>query len=605
MPTTEEKQPTGAEDIHWNLTDLYQGLDDPQLEADMKANQEAAAAFAQKYRGRIASLDEDGLAQAMATFESIIIQLMKIEDFVSLTWTTDTQNPETGKWMARKNEHGVDIQQMLVFFAIEWAGAPQATADLADTPALARYRHYLNIKRLEKEFIRPEAEEKILSQMSLSGAQGWSRYFNELSSRWTYEVDGKELTLGEAISLLFQPDRQLRQRSTKAIAKVLSENSHATTYIFNMILLEKASTDSIRGYPTWISQRNLDNQISESSVEALVTAVTGRYDIVARYYRLLKQLLGYDELFSYDRYAPLAKTEVHIPWAEARDMTLEAFEAFDPRFRAIAQKFFDNNWIDAPPKKGKYTGAFCASLPVTSHAYVLLNYMGKMKDVMTLAHELGHGVHAELARQQSQVHTGYSRFHSLPLTTAETASTFGEMLLFDHLLQRQEDPAIRLAMRMERMQDTISTVFRQIGLNRFEERIHAARREQGELTTEQFSTYWMETQKAQFQDSVTLEDDYRLGWSYIPHFISTPGYVYAYAFGELLVWSLYALYQEKPDGFAGRFLDVLRAGTSDWPHNILTPMGVDLQDPDFWYQGLSYIDAFVASMEEDAAAVAG
>ncbi len=599
------KSKTGAEDIRYDLTDLYVGLDDPQLEKDMQANQEAAAAFAGRYHGQIASLGAEELAEAMAAFEAVITQLINIEEFIYLTWCMDTQNPEASKWLARSQEHGAGIKQTLIFFEIEWCHAPEETAALAKLPPLARYSHYLNLKRRETPYMRSEPEEKILSQMAITGNAGWVRYFEELTSHWTYNVDGQELTLDQTLKLQFQPDRSLRQKSAEAITKVLSQNSHATTYIFNMILQDKASVDRIRGYPSWISKMNLSNEISETAAEALVTAVTSRYDIVARYYRLLQQQLGYEELHLYDRYVSLDKQETFVPWAEARRMVLSSFAAFDQQFSDIARKFFDQRWIDAPPIKGKLSGAFCAGLGVTSHAFVHLNYTGRREDVMTLAHELGHGIHFELSRGQSQLHTGSSRFHILPLTIAETASTFGEMLLFDHLLGLQDDPQVRLAMRMEKMLGTLLTVFRQTAMNRFEDKLHNGRRTAGELSTAQISDLWMETQNEQYQQSVNLGDDYRLWWSYIPHFLFLPGYVYSYAFGELLVWSLYAIYQNQPEGFAGRFIDVLRAGSSDWPHHLFEPLGVDLQDPGFWHQGLGLLDEFIYNMEQDAAALNG
>lgn len=332
-------------------------------------------------------------------------------------------------------------------------------------------------------------------------------------------------------------------------------------------------------------------------VEALVNAVSSRYDIVARYYRLLKEQLGYDQLFDYDRYAPLDRAEIEIAWQEARETVLTAFAGFDDRFSAAAKLFFDRGWIDAPPQQGKMGGAYCMPMTVDSHPYIFLNYNGKVGDVMTLAHELGHGIHGYLSRAQRQLQMG------TPITIAEMASTFGEMLVFEHLIEQQPDPRIRFSMRMKKMTDTIATIFRQLALNRFEDAIHVARRDGGELTSDQLGELWMDTQEKMYRGEVTLRQDYRLWWSYVSHFIAQPGYVYGYAFGELLVWALYAAYKESPDGFAERYLQVLRSGGSDWPHTLLAPMGVDLQDPAFWDKGLSLIDDFMAGLEADAKAL--
>ncbi|MEZ4642421.1 MAG: M3 family oligoendopeptidase [Chloroflexota bacterium] len=504
--------------------------------------------------------------------------------------------PELGKLMARRDDHFAEIEQIILFFELEWANAPAAADNLIDDAALTRYTHYLKQQRLLQPYTLSEPEEKIISQLTLSGSQGWSRYYDEVFSKLTYTVDGKELTQSEVTDLLLNPDREMRQKAAEAITKTYQENNHVVTFVFNMVLLDKASKDKLRSFASWISARNLSNQVDDATVEALIEAVTSRYDIVARYYRLLRQQLGYDELFDYDRYAPATHAEEpKVHWEEAQTIVLEAFANFDPRMADIARLFFDKQWIDAPPKVGKMGGAFCLSITEDLHPYVFLNFTGDMNQVMTLAHELGHGIHGYLARAQGelQAHT--------PVTTAEMASTFGEMLVFDHMIQQQSDPSVRFAMRMRKMADTIATVFRQVALNRFEDAIHTARREQGELSADQMAAYWLQTQRAMFGDSLTIRDEYGLWWSNISHFVSMYGYVYGYAFGELLVWALYARYKQAPEGFADHYLDVLRAGGSDWPHKILAPLGVDLQDPQFWHEGLDLLDAFIAAMEEDAA----
>lgn len=590
--------PTGAEQIQWDLRDLYAAPDDPQLAIDMQTTHDLATAFANQYRGKVASLTAVELAQAVTDYETIMQILSKIGAYAFLAWCTDTQNPALGKLMAKRDDHFAAIEQTILFFELEWANAPASADSLADDAALTRYAHYLKQKRLRQPYTLSEPEEKIINQLTLSGSQGWSRYYEEVFSKLTYTVDERELTQSEVTDLLFNPDREMRQKAAVAITQTYQENSHTVTFVFNMVILDKASKDKLRGFNSWVSARNLSNQVDDATVDALIQAVTSRYDIVVRYYHLLRQQLGYDELFDYDRYAPTTThPEPKISWEEAQQIVLEAFGNFDPRMADIARLFFDKQWIDAPPKVGKMSGAFCYSVSEELHPYVMLNFNGDMSQVMTLAHELGHGIHGYLARTQGelQAHT--------PVTTAEMASTFGEMLVFDHLIQQQPDTAVRFAMRMRKMADTIATVFRQIALNRFEHAIHTARREQGELSADQLAAHWLQTQRDMFGDSLTVRDDYGLWWSNISHFVSMYGYVYGYAFGELLVWALYARYKQAPAGFADRYLDVLRAGGSDWPHKILAPLGVDLQDPQFWHEGLNLLDEFIAAMEADAAQI--
>lgn len=596
MTTTPQ---VGAENVRWDLSDLYAGPDDPQLIADMAQARTLATAFADTYRGRVATLSATEMAQALTEYETIVRLLIQIGAYAFLAWSADTQNPELGKLMARKSDHGAEIEQTLLFFELEWANAPAETAALVDDPALANYSHYLLQKRLLQPYTLSEPEEKVISQLSLTGSQGWHRFYEEISSKLTYEVNGKQLTYTETAKLLFSPDREMRKKAADAFTQVFNANSHTFTYIFNMVLLDKASQDKMRGYPTWISARNLANQVADETVEALVTAVTTRYDIVSRYYRLLQQQLGLDKLYDYDRYAPISQEEPKVDWQKAQEIVLQAFRQFDPRMADIAQKFFDHNWIDAPPQVGKMGGAYCYSTTSDKHPYVFMNYTGEMPQVMTLAHELGHGIHGYLARQQGELQA------FTPITTAEMASTFCEMLVFDYLVQQQTDTAVRLAMRMRKMADTFATVERQIALNRFEHAIHTARREQGELDTHQFNQLWLQTQRDLFGESLTVRDDYQTWWMPISHFVSMTGYVYGYAFGELLVWALYARYKQQPEGFADRYLEVLRAGGSDWPHNILAPLGVDLQDPNFWHEGLDLFDQFIADMEADAARLNG
>lgn len=584
---------TGAEEIAWNLGDLYAGMDDPQLDVDLNACDAEAAAFNAAYRGRVAELSAAELAELIARFEALNERMGRIGAFAGLNWTQNTEDPARGALMQRVTERGARLAQELVFLELELAAAPDeaAAAWLAD-PALAHWRHWLEMVRIFKPHLLSEPEEKLLTEKSVTGAAAWGRFFDEIHGAARYELDGEQLTRDQMLSKLYSQDRELRRRAAIAITRGLQAMQRTNTYIFNTLAADKASDDRLRSFPTWISGRNLGNQVDDRTVEALIDAVTSRYDIVARYYRLKRRLLGLEELYDYDRYAPLPAADRFYSWEQARAIVLDAYGRFHPRMAEVAGRFFEGRWIDAPPRPGKMGGAFSSSTVPSVHPYILLNFEAKPRDVMTLAHELGHGVHQTLAGVQGVL------LADTPLTTAETASVFGEMLVFQELMARESDPATRLGMLTGKIEDSFATAFRQISMNRFEHAMHTARREEGELTTERFGELWLETQRAMFGDSVTMSEDYGLWWSYVPHFLSTPGYVYAYAFGELLVLALYARYQQDSDGFAERYLAMLTAGGSDWPHQIVKPLGVDLTDSSFWSNGLAILEGLVAEAEQ-------
>ncbi|MBE2234276.1 MAG: M3 family oligoendopeptidase [Anaerolinea sp.] len=583
---------TGAEEIAWNLADLYAGMDDPQLDADLDTCDAEAQAFQADYRGRVASLSAAELAALIARYETLNERMGRIGAFAGLNWTQNTEDPARGALMQRVTERGARLSQELVFLELELAAAPDdsAAAWLAD-PALARWQHWLEVVRIFRPHLLSEPEEKLLTEKSVTGAAAWVRFFEETHGAARYELDGEQLSRDQVLSKLFDQDRDLRRRAAAAVTAGLAAMQRTNTYIFNTLLADKASDDRLRSYPTWISGRNLGNQVDDRTVAALIDAVTGRYDLVARYYRLKRRLLGLEELFDYDRYAPLPAADRFYSWEQAQQIVLDAYGRFHPRMAEVAGWFFDGRWIDAPPRPGKMGGAFSHGTVPSAHPYILLNYEGKPRDVMTLAHELGHGVHQKLAGVQGVL------LADTPLTTAETASVFGEMLVFQSLMAQESDPAMRLGMLTGKIEDSFSTAFRQISMNRFEHAMHSARREEGELTSERFNELWLATQRAMFGDSVTMSEDYGLWWSYVPHFLGTPGYVYAYAFGELLVLALYARYQQEGGDFPERYLAMLTAGGSDWPHQIVKPLGVDLTDPGFWSNGLDILEGMVAEAE--------
>jgi oligoendopeptidase F len=587
---------TGAENVIWDLSIFYNGADDPRIQQDMDALNAQADAFAKQYKGRVASLDAEEMMDAMLELEAIYDQGGRIGSYAGLLYSTDTNNQEYGALLQKVTEFGAQNNQKLVFFELEWNEADDAVAEklLAD-PTIAKYRHKLESDRRYKPYQLSEAEEQLLMEKAVTGRSAWTRFFTQLIAALRLDYEGEKLTLTQVLTKMYDPDREIRAKAAQAITDALRSKSMELTYIFNVLAADKASDDKKRGYPSWVSSRNLSNKAPDAVVEALVQAVTSNYDIVARHYNLKRQLLGLDELTEYDRYAPLPtkESDAFYTWDEAKDIVLNAYRAFSPRVAEIAQKFFDENWIHAPVTPGKRGGAFCSYTVPSAHPFVLVNFEATARDVMTLAHELGHGIHAYLA---AEAHGLFGL--DTPLTTAEMASTFGEMLVFTDLMNKEPDPEVRLSMLAQKIEDTFATVFRQISMNRFEHGLHTARRTEGELTTERINQIWMESQTAMFGDSVNLTDNYASWWSYIPHFLNTPGYVYAYAFGELLVLALFNLYQERGAAFVPQFIDVLAAGDSDWPEKILAHIGVDLSDLGFWNQGLSAIRDLVDREEQ-------
>ncbi|MFB6271754.1 MAG: M3 family oligoendopeptidase [Salinibacter sp.] len=586
MPTPD----AGADDVRWTLEDLY--ADPDALKEDLTEVAAEAERFAERYRGRIADLDSETLAEALDALATIRNRLGRAQAYAYLHWSADTNDGERGALRQWVQERVDRIQQRLVFVETEWVDVSEERVDeLLSQEALADYRHYLETEHQRKDHVLSEAEEQILSEKRITGKNAWTRFFDETLGAARFELDGESLTQEEILSKLYQPNRRLRREAALSFTDGLKDHLRTLTFVFNTLLADKASTDRLRDYDHWLEQRNLANEVDDATVDTLIDAVTGRYDLVARFYRLKKRLLGVDELYDYDRYAPVREADTTYEWEEARALVLEAYEDFHPEMARVAGRFFDGDWIDAALAPGKRSGAFSHGTVPSAHPYVLLNYTGKARDVQTLAHELGHGVHQYLAREQTIFH------HGTPLTTAEMASVFGEMLVFQRLMRREEDPSNRLALLVAKIDDTLATVFRQVAMNRFEARIHTDRRENGELQPEQFAGHWMETQRAMFEGSVTLGDHYQYWWSYVPHFLHTPGYVYAYAFGELLVLALHARYENSDGGFADQYLDLLRAGGSDWPHELVGQLGVDLQDENFWQRGLSHIEALIDQAE--------
>lgn len=595
MVDTVMEQKTGAEDVLWDLSVFYKDIDDPAIDADLARVKGMADEFAAKYRGRVAQLDAEEMVDAQIELEAIGDLAGRVGSFVGLNFSTDTTDPRFGRKLQQVREWGAKLNQTLMFFDLEWKAVDEAVAAklLAD-PTLGKYRHPLEADRRYQPYTLSEIEEQLIVEKDVTGAGAWVRFFTQLTSAMRYEWDGQQVNQSRILDKLYDEDRDTRRRAADSVTAGLRAKEMELTYIYNTLLLDKANEDQRRGYPTWISARNLANKAPDSVVEALINAVTARYDIVARHYNLKRALLDVDNLYDYDRYAPVAieAEESFYQWNDARQIVESAYSAFSPRVGEIVSRFFDERWIHAPALPNKRGGAFASPTVASAHPFVFVNYLGKARDVMTLAHELGHGVHMYLSGE-AQGNTG---LHT-PLTTAEMASVFGEMLTFEDLMRRETDPRARLQHHAKRVEDSFATVFRQISMNRFEDALHTARRAEGELPTPRINELWLKTQRDMFGDSVTLRDEYGWWWSYVGHFIHTPGYVYAYAFGELLVLALFNLYRTRGAAFVPQYIEVLAAGDSDYPDRILAKVGVDLTDPNFWNEGLSFLSDLVDEEE--------
>ncbi|NND70778.1 MAG: M3 family oligoendopeptidase [Rhodothermales bacterium] len=587
---------TGAEEIRWDLTDLHDSPAD--LLSKLPEVEERAREYGDMYRTRIGELSANELSGALAEAEGIYDQLGRSYAYAYLAWVTDTENPEKGGLLQKVRETYATVTQLMVFFDIEWSSLESSIAEnLMAKSELDSFRHYLELIRLQKVHLLSEKEEIILSEKDVTGRSAWNRFFDETMSSLKFDLRGKSVSQQEVLSHLHGTDRELRRDAALAFTAGLESQLRPLTFVFNTILADKASTDRLRNYSSWVASRNISNEVSDEAVQRLIDSVTSRYDIVERFYRLKKKILGLDSFNDYDRYAPIGESDRRIPFDEARELVTSSYSEFNQEFGSIVGMFFDRNWIDAAVVDGKRSGAFSHGVVPSAHPYILMNYTGRIRDVQTLAHELGHGIHQYLSRSQGLFHS------DTPLTTAETASVFGEMLVFKKLLGMESNPENQLAMLMGKIDDTIATVFRQVAMNRFEDRIHSHRRDVGELSSDTFSELWLDTQKDMFRGSVKLGDHYQYWWSYIPHFLHTPGYVYAYAFGELLVLALYAKYQEEGAPFAKRYHQLLASGGSDWPHVLVGRLGVDLDDAEFWNNGLSAIDDLVSEAESLATRV--
>jgi oligoendopeptidase F len=545
----------------------------------------------------VAELEGAGLREAMTELVALQELVARAGNYAALRFAVDTADPQRGALLQRVQERATAIETTLLFFELEWAALDEDRAEeLLATEGLDFCRHHLRMQRRYRPHLLSEPEEKVMAEKSVTGSGAWARLFAEVTSAIRVRGDGddEDVALEIALSRLLSPDRELRRSSAEAVTQALEPGLRVRGYILNTLLYDKAVDDRLRDYPHWLAARNLANEASDESVSALVEAVRGRYELAQRWYRLKAKLLGIDRLADYDRSAAVTQEDETFPWSAGRDLVLDSYTSFSAELGSVARRFFDEPWIDAPVRPHKRGGAFCAFTVPDLHPYLMLNWTARRRDVLTLAHELGHGVHAALAARQGLLH------QHTPLTLAETASVFGETIVFGRLLEAANSPESRLALLAESIEGSIATVFRQVAMHHFEDRAHTARRAEGELAVERIGDLWAETQVELFADSVEVTEGYRSWWSYIPHFINTPGYVYAYAYGQLLALSVYRRYREEGESFVPHYLELLSAGGSKPPEELGRIVGVDLADPGFWDAGLDLVEEQLRAAEEAA-----
>ncbi len=597
--TTPDSDSADVDDVAWNLEPLLDGrsVDDLLTEAEGLAEGLASA------RGKLADAPIGEVVELYRSMEKIHDLIGRAGNHAGLAFAVDTGNEALGAAQQAVSERATAIGTSLLFIDLEWAAlSDERVEELLADPGLDFCAHHLRSDRRYRDFLLSEAEETIITERDQTGSSAFMRLFTELTSAITIELpnepgsdETETVSLEAALSQLAHPDRAVRQAAAQAVTDGLEPGLRTRAFVFNTLLHDKAVEDRLRGHSSWLSSRNLSNEATDESVASLVSAVKGRYDIPQRWYKLKAQVLGLDKLADYDRMASVADAEGDpITWDEGRTLVLDAYASFAPELADVAKKFFDENWIDAPMRPGKRPGAFCAYTVASHHPYLFLNWTSKRRDVLTLAHEMGHGLHAYLSREQGLFH------QSTPLTLAETASVFGETVTLDQLLDATPEPAARFALLAESLEGSIATVFRQTAMNQFEDKVHNARRDEGELSVEQFGEFWAQTQEEMVGDAVEVTDNYRSWWSYIPHFISTPGYVYAYAYGQLLALSVYKRYEDKGQEFVPQYLELLRAGGSMKPEELGAIVDCDLADPSFWDGGLDIVEGQLTAAEAAA-----
>ena len=582
---------------NWNLNDLYPAIDSAEVAGDLERSDADAAGFAKDYQGKLAELvDSEGggaLAGAIKRYEALQDTLGRLISFAGLLYAGDTSDPERSKFYGDIQEKLTAITTKLLFFELEINRLDDAVLDDAlKVPELAYYAPWLADLRKERPHQLEDRVEQLFHEKNVTGRSAWNRLFDETMSALRFDVDGEELAIEPTLSRMLDPETERRRTAADALAATFTDNIRLFTQITNTLAKDKEISDRWRGFEDIADERHLSNRVERPVVDALEQAVQNAYPKLShRYYALKAKWLGLDKLNHWDRNAPLPNEDTRmVTWDEARKTVLDAYAGFAPQMADHAAKFFDNGWIDAPVRPGKSPGAFAHPTVPSAHPYVLVNYQGKTRDVMTLAHELGHGVHQILAAPQGLL------LSQTPLTLAETASVFGEMLTFRSLLGQTEDAKARKALIASKVEDMINTVVRQMAFYTFERRVHTERRN-GELTSQQIGEIWLGVQSESLGPAVVMNEGYETYWSYIPHFIHSPFYVYAYAFGDCLVNSLFAVYERADEGFVEKYFDLLSAGGSKHHSELLAPFGLDASDPDFWNLGLNVISRMIDELE--------
>ncbi len=577
----------------WDLDDLYSGPKDARLEQDLVESQRLSKAFRQSYEGKLAGLDGAGLARAIADYEAVQEILGRAGSYAQLLHAGNMSDPQIGRFYQAISERTTTISTDLIFFTLELNRLDDANLETKLAGGgLDKWRPWLRDLRVYRPHQLSDELEQLLHEKYVAGRAAWNRLFDETMAGLRYPFEGKDLTSAEILNRFTDRDPKVRAAAAQSFAKVQADNVRLFSLVTNTLAKDKEIEDSWRHFARPVSSRNLANLVEDEVVDALVDTVVAHYPRLAhRYYALKAKWLGLEKLPYWERNAPLPDdADRLIPWDEAETTVLGAYNDFSPDLAAIGRRFFENRWIDAPTRPGKAPGAFAHPTVPSSHPYLLLNYLGRTRDVMTLAHELGHGVHQVLAGPQGHL------LSDTPLTLAETASVFGEMLTFQALLRQAKDPKHRKILLAGKVEDMLNTVVRQIAFHRFETRVHNERRE-GELTPDHLGQIWMETQTEALGPIFDLAPEYQVFWTYIPHFIHTPFYVYAYAFGDCLVNSLYAVYQQAAPGFAEKYLQMLQAGGTKRHKELLAPFGLDASDPAFWAKGLGVIEGFIDELE--------
>ena len=579
----------------WDLSHLYDSPDDARLETDLNTAETRAKAFAEAYAGQLNGLESGAFAAAVAEYEGILEILHKAMSYGQLLFSVSTGDPEVGRFYQTLQERVTAISSETLFFTLEINRLDEDVLDrLLTDPAAARYRPWLREVRQFRDHQLPDDMEKLLLEKSVTGRSAWVRLFEETFADMRFDVDGVDdgLTQSQVMNLLSDKDGAKRKAASEAFGKILDENVRLLALITNTLAKDKEIEDRWRRYERPVSERNLSNQVEDEVVDALVTSVQGQFENLShRYYKLKAKWFGQEHLDYWDRNAPLPDDDAaKFEWREAKDLVLNAYGAFAPNMADTAKRFFDESWIDARPREGKDSGAFSHPVVPSAHPYILLNFHGKARDVMTLAHELGHGVHQVLAADQGGL------MADTPLTTAETASVFGEMLTFRKMVDTESDPARRRILLAGKVEDMLNTVVRQVSFHEFERRVHDERKV-GELPVDRLGEIWLDVQGESLGPAIRFDDAYKNYWAYIPHFVHTPFYVYAYAFGDCLVNSLYDVFAQGHEGFQQKYLDMLAAGGTKRHKELLAPFGLDASDPDFWKRGLSVISGFIDELE--------